>query len=148
MRAHLGPERVRLYLVRVSGRVIGGMLCLVNAGRWTSYFAAVAAWPGAEFANYTLYWHVICDASSKGVAEFDLGRSTPDSNVHIFKQRWGGFDVEVPYHFYPARGRSVGNAGLLRFKASPSLPQQVWSRLPPFVCNRLGPLLRKQLPFI
>jgi Acetyltransferase (GNAT) domain len=148
MRAHLGRNRLRLYLVRKQGHVIGGMLCLANNRLWTSYLTAVAPSKGAEFANYTLYWHVIRDAFSMGVARLDLGRSTAGSNVHVFKQRWGGIDVEVPYRFYPAPNLRSGDMGLQNLKKEKGLPQRVWSRLPLTLCNRLGPLLRKQLPFI
>jgi hypothetical protein len=148
MRRHLGAERLRLYIVRLQQQVVGGMLCLVNASQWTSYFAATQTPEAAEFANYSLYWHVVRDAAALGVSRFDLGRSTPGSTVHIFKQRWGGADVEVPYSFYPRPGIVLGDVGLYQRAPGKGLRQQVWSRLPPSVCNRLGPLLRKQLPFI
>ena len=88
------------------------------------------------------------DASSRGIRQFDLGRSTPGSTVHVFKQRWGGTDVEVPYYFYPAPEARRRDMGLQKLKADDSWPQRVWSRLPLALCNRVGPLLRKQLPFI
>jgi hypothetical protein len=33
-------------------------------------------------------------------------------------------------------------------KQGGGLIKRTWSHLPPFVCNTLGPLIRKQLPFI
>ena len=148
MRRHLGPDRLRLYLVRLREHVIGGMLLLVNSSQWTSYFAAVHAAKDTEFANYTLYWHVLSEAASLRIARMDLGRSTHGSTVHVFKKRWGGSDVEVPYHFYPASGGRKGDMGLLKLKGGNMLPQRIWSKLPLPICNRLGPLLRKKLPFI
>jgi serine/alanine adding enzyme len=148
MRRYLGPNRMRLYLAGRGRQVIGGMLCLVNAGKWTSYFAIMRTAAGAEYANYALYWRVIRDASSLGIVRFDLGRSVPGSTVHLFKQRWGGADINVPYCFYPRLGARVGDMGLHRLKAKGGLPTRIWSHLPLAVCNRLGPLLRKQLPFI
>ena len=148
MRRYLRPSRLRLYFVRHRKDVIGGMLCLVNVDLWTSYFAATRTSREAEFANYALYWHVLREAASLGIARVDLGRSTPGSTVHIFKQRWGGTDVTVPYHFYPRLGVRLRDMGLQRLKTGKGLPQRVWPHLPLALCNRLGPLLRKQLPFI
>jgi serine/alanine adding enzyme len=148
MRTHLGTEQLRLYLVKHGKRLLGGMLCIVQANRWTDYYAIVRPTDKTEFANYLLYWHVIRDASACGVSRLDLGRSTPDSNVHLFKRKWGGVDVEVPYHFYPAQNARLRDVGLQQLKRDNGLPQRIWSRLPLALCNRLGPLIRKQLPFI
>ncbi len=148
LKNRLGLDRLRLYLVRYEDRLVGGMLCIINTARWTDYYALVRPIKGIQFANYLLYWHVIRDASNSGVPRFDMGRSTPGSNVHLFKRKWGGLDLEVPYYFYPRPGVRVGDVGLQSLKKGRGLPQHVWSMLPLPLCNRLGPLLRKQLPFI
>jgi FemAB-related protein (PEP-CTERM system-associated) len=148
MRLHLGSQRLRLYLVRERQRLIGGMLCILNNGLWTDYLAIVRPSDETDFANYLLYWHVIRDAAACGAPMLDLGRSTPDSNVHLFKRKWGGRDVGVTYHFYPAANAQSRDAGLEQLKRRKGLRQRLWSHLPLAVCNRLGPLLRKQLPFI
>jgi FemAB-related protein (PEP-CTERM system-associated) len=148
LRHRFGAHRLRLYLVRHQDALIGGMLCIVNAARWTDYYAVARPIGATPFANYLLYWHVIRDASHCGVPHFDMGRSTPQSNVHLFKRKWGGSDVSVPYHFYPTPGRHAGDMGLQALKTGRKIPQRIWSKLPLSVCNRLGPLLRKQLPFI
>lgn len=148
MRAHLGTERLRLYLIRHREQLIGGMVCILNGERWTDYFAAVNVTAETEFANYLLYWRVIQDAAQQGASHLNLGRSTPGSGVHLFKRKWGGNDTEVPYRFYPAPGQRPRNMGLQRSKEGSGVPQRLWSRLPLPICNRLGPILRKQLPFI
>ncbi len=148
MRTHLGHARLRLYLVKYLNRLIGGMLCIINNAHWTDYYAAVRLSPELEFANYLLYWYVIRDASSLGIERLDLGRSAPNSGVHLFKRKWGGIDVEVPYRFYIAPDAHPHDLGLQQMKQTKGLAQRVWPHLPLAVCNRLGPLLRKQLPFI
>lgn len=145
---HLGGERLRLYLVKHGGRLIGGMLCVVNGRRWTDYYAIVRPSPDTEFANYLLYWHVIRDAAQSGAVRLDLGRSTPDSNVHLFKRKWRGTDIQVPYHFYLRPGVRSGNLGFGRQKQDRSTLQRWWSKLPLVVTNHIGPLIRKQLPFV
>jgi FemAB-related protein (PEP-CTERM system-associated) len=147
IRRRLGLQRLRLYLVHHGTRLVGGMLCIINGSRWTDYYAVVRSTKDIEFANYLLYWHVIRDAARRGAACLDLGRSTPDSNVHLFKRKWGGRDVEYAYHFYANTAVKVRDPELQRSLGN-GLAQRMWSHLPLSLCNHLGPLLRKQLPFI
>lgn len=148
MGEYLGRDRLRLYLAKYRGRLIGGMLCIIHGNSWTDWYAVMRSSEEIEFANYLLYWHVIRDASLHGVESFDLGRSTPGSNVHLFKRKWGGRDIEVPYHFYPSSNARSRDMGLQELKQSKGLAQRVWAHLPLPLCNTVGPLVRKQLPFI
>lgn len=148
MRSYLGPERLRLYLIRYQGTLIGGMLCVVHGAGWTDLYAIVRRSAETEYANYLLYWHVIEDAAKHEVRRFDLGRSAPGSNVHQFKQKWRGTDVDVSYSFYTAVGRDSEQLGLLREAREKGLRERVWSQLPLTFCNFVGPLIRRQLPFL
>jgi FemAB-related protein (PEP-CTERM system-associated) len=148
IRARLGKDRLRLYVVKYRENVVGGMLCIVNSARWTDQYAMVRPSKQTEFANYLLYWHVICDANSCQVPQFDLGRCTPGSNVHLFKRKWGGIDIDVSYHFFATNASSITNPGLEGLKRRKGVAQRIWPHLPLFLCNRVGPLLRKRLPFI
>lgn len=146
--SHLGRARLRLYIVRHGGRLIGGMLCIINGSRWMDYYAIVRPSPDVEFANYLLYWHVIRDASQNGAHCLDLGRSTPGSNVHLFKRKWRGTDLGVPYYFFVRQGARTDNVGFGRQKQEKGTLQRCWSMLPVSVSNCIGPVVRKQLPFI
>jgi serine/alanine adding enzyme len=148
IRNRLGLRKIRLYIVRYREQVIGGMLCILNTNRWTDQFAVVRRSQETEFANYFLYWHAIRDASVCKVPLFDLGRCTPNSNIHLFKRKWGGVDIEMPYNFYFAARHAIGSLRLEELKLKKGVAQRIWSHLPLSFCNRIGPLLRKQLPFI
>ena len=148
MREHLGPERLRLFILRYNGKPVGGMLCIVHGTNWTDQYAIVRRAHAPEFANYVLYWNVIKLAAAGGVYSLDLGRSTPQSNVHLFKRKWGGKDVAVPYWFYAANGSDERKMGLVQADRSKGLAQRIWSKLPPVVCNVAGPLIRRSLPFL
>lgn len=148
MKAHLGPERLRLYLARRDGELIGGMLCILHGNSWTDWFAIMRYERELEFANYMLYWHVIRDASLNNVESLDLGRSAPGSNVHLFKRKWRGRDIDVPYQFYVRKGRRSRGVLLQEQRTSRSVAQRVWSHLPLTLSNALGPVIRDQLPFI
>lgn len=144
MRRHLGPT-LRLYMIRHRASPIGGMLCVEHGARWTDLYAIVRRRGAPEFANYLLYWHVIRDAAEHGVAEFDLGRSTPGSNVHLFKRKWGGRDEPVPYAFYATKGMKFGMLDGNREKGA---AQKLWAKMPIAFCNLAGPIIRRDLPFL
>jgi GNAT acetyltransferase-like protein len=148
IRKRLGTGRLRLYIVRCRERIVGGMLCILNTNRWTDQYAIVRPSKETEFANYLLYWHAIRDAAACKVPLLDLGRCTPNGNVHLFKRKWGGVDIDVPYYFYSVKPHGTDNFRLEDLKVQKGIAQRIWSRLPLGFCNRIGPLLRKQLPFI
>lgn len=147
MRAHLG-EVMRLYMVLYEGRPVGGMLCMIHGQRVTDLYAIVSRERAPELANYLLYADVLRRTAGQGFASIDLGRSTPGSGVHLFKRKWGGHDVAVPYYFYARDGAQKGTFGLLKDTREKGLAQRIWSRLPPAACNTVGPILRRQLPFL
>ena len=155
IRTHLGPHRLRLYSLKEGQRLIGGMLCILNRGRWTACYGAVRPSQETDFANYLLYWHMIRDASTCGASTLDLGRSAPESNVRLFKRKWRGKEIEVAYHrYFPCsrspsnRSRSHNDPARDSLKRHKGRLYRLWSRLPLPLCNSLGPLIRKQLPFM
>ena len=147
MREHLGQDRLRFYLAKRRDALIGGMLCIVHNRRITDMYVVARRLPDTEYANYLLYWHAIRDAADEGFDEFDLGRSTRGSTVHFFKQKWGGADIDIPYRYYPAAGSPL-KMGLLEEPGEKSLMQRLWSKLPLPVCNIVGPIIRRDLPFL
>jgi len=148
MLRHLGPERLRFFLLSHFGQPIGGMLCIVHGDRLTNQYSIVRRLGAPKNANYLLYWHVIEHAARNGIREFDLGRSTPQSGVHRFKQKWGGSDREVPYRLYTGSHRKSEARGIWSGTSDFGLMQRMWSKLPLAVCNAIGPVVRRELPFL
>jgi len=131
------------------------MLCILNSRCWTAVYSAVRPSRETDFANYLLYWHMIRDASIDGTPLLDLGRSAPDSNVRLFKRKWGGTEIEVAYERYFGRAKSQNDhsrqhRGSVRgsLRRQKGLLYRLWSHLPLPLCNLLGPPIRKQLPFM
>ena len=155
IRAQLGKDRLRLYLVKDDRRLIGGILCILNSRSWSAVYGAVRPSRATNLANYLLYWRVIRDASIYGSSILDLGRSAPASNVRLFKRKWGGTEIEVAYERYFGRAKINNDRPRAHDDAvRDSLRRQkgsfytIWSHLPLVLCNSLGPLIRKQLPFM
>ena len=97
---HLGRDRLRLYIVRHEGASDRGH---VVHRQWPPLDGLLRDRPSVAGDRICqlpalLACHSRCLAN--GVVRLDLGRSTPDSNVHLFKRKWRGSDIEVPYHFY------------------------------------------------
>jgi hypothetical protein len=146
MAERLGPN-LRLFLVRESGgQPVGGMLCLTGGGYWLNQYAVVLKEHLPSYANYLLYWSVIEHMTVEGTRQFDLGRSAPGSNTHLFKAKWPGTDTLVPHHFFARDAASIPRH-LDDIRGGRSLVQRMWRHLPLALANRLGPLLRRQLPF-
>jgi hypothetical protein len=148
MHRNLGNDRMRVYILRLGPEVIGGMVCLVHGNHWTDLYAIVRRSEATEFANYLLYWSVIGDAADGRAETLDLGRSAPGSTVLLFKHKWGGTDVDVPYLFYPTRFSASTQLGLVQETREKGFRQKIWSGLPLPVANRLGPIIRRDLPFL
>ena len=97
--------------------------------------------------NDAIYWRVIQYADEQGLSHVDLGRSRLESGQHRFKLKWLGYTVPVYHQFHVRAGAK------LPFPTEPGGQpvarrlMQVWSRLPLGLAQRVGPLVRKQVPF-
>jgi lipid II:glycine glycyltransferase (peptidoglycan interpeptide bridge formation enzyme) len=83
---------------------------------------------------HLLFWKAIQDAKSKGVLDFDMGRSDLDNPGLIdFKDRWGSVRSALPYWRWPAglAGRAFG-MGIAR---------QVFAVAPDSVLTTVGRVL-------
>lgn len=142
-----GPERLKLHIVKSDGTPVGGMLCLVSGRRWTNLHAAAPPSLAGAHANALLYWEAIAEAARSDATWFNLGRSPIGSSTLAFKRKWRATERDVRNTLYaPPSGRaSVSNgAGHV---AGLGLYSAIWRRLPVVIANRVGPILRRQMPF-
>lgn len=144
LKRHFGAARLKLFFVCRDGREVGGMLCLAAADSWLNMYAVVRKELMAAYPNYLLYWHAIECAAGAGISRFDLGRSRPASNTHLFKAKWPGVDCQVPHCYF---GPPVTLAHVERIREQDSLLQRIWKHVPLAVANWAGPMVRDQLPF-
>ncbi|HSK18805.1 MAG TPA: GNAT family N-acetyltransferase [Longimicrobiales bacterium] len=119
----------RLYLARVQGVVVGGLVT-VGDGRVTYARHAAYSSPAAlaHHAGTALYWRAISDAASAGVTHFNCGISWEgDTGLIHWKEGWSGETVPVRLYALGVRGtlHPPGDylGGYGRMKA-------VWRRLP------------------
>jgi serine/alanine adding enzyme len=94
--------------------------------------------------NMLLYWAVLQFACERGFAEFDFGRSSPDSGPYRFKLQWGAQPVPLYWHYW------LRDAGQLP-DLSPRNPRMqlaiaLWRHLPVPLTKLVGPPIVKNLP--
>jgi len=93
--------------------------------------------------NVFLYWETLKDAISKGMEFYDFGRSTTGGGTYNFKKNWGAEPVFLEY-FKIKKTKS----GIIKEFLSPhsggKLPI-LWSKIPHFITNIAGPILRKKI---
>jgi hypothetical protein len=87
--------------------------------------------------------------AAEDVQALDLGRSTQGGGVHQFKSRWGGHDETPCCRRYLCGNKAPGpSRGMERFRHGETSLQRAWKRQPLWCANRLGSLLRRDLPFL
>jgi lipid II:glycine glycyltransferase (peptidoglycan interpeptide bridge formation enzyme) len=135
-------EQIRFFAVYDRGRMAGGMLAIDHGCQRSSLYVAVDDDSMQRYASYALYWTVIADClRSQVIDRLDLGRSIAASGTYQFKQQWGARDHWVGYASYGKAPAQAAPAGRSALRA------RLWSSLPLGLCNRLGPRLRRSLPF-
>ena len=160
----------RAFLERVIGCFPGGFdIALVRRGKelMGAYFqmevgAGVFGLWGATLGKYRelrpgylAYWELIRYAAENGYRFLDMGRSPAGSTASSFKGQWGGVCMPVHQQALALSGpswlqgatRHVGVAQRVRSDRGMQIIMRLWPHLPYPVARRLGPMLRRHVPF-
>lgn len=137
------PDQAELCVVRLEGAPIAASLLL--HGREASEVPSAGSLRdhNPTCANMLMYWNLLVRALERGQAEFDFGRSSPESPTHRFKAQWGAkpFPANWSYHV-----RS-GDRSAMR----PDNPKNqrliaIWRRLPVGLTRLIGPGIVRGIP--
>jgi FemAB-related protein (PEP-CTERM system-associated) len=95
-------------------------------------------------ANNYLWWELMKFACQLGVKQFDFGRSKKGTGAYAFKKKWAPRITDLDYQVYLVKRTSPPNF-------SPANPKfeiatRIWSRLPLWLANRLGPRIVEWFP--
>jgi FemAB-related protein (PEP-CTERM system-associated) len=95
-------------------------------------------------ANNFLWWELIKFAAQSGMNTFDFGRSKKGTGAYAFKKKWNPRITDLDYQVFLVKRKTAPNF-------SPANPKfevatQVWSRLPLWLTNRLGPRVVRWIP--
>lgn len=91
--------------------------------------------------NVFLYWERLKDAINVGQEYYDFGRSVINSGTYNFKKKWGAEPVKLVYKKYDLSSTKVEDIP----PQTGSLLPKIWAKLPAFVANPLGPIIRKHV---
>ena len=121
----------------------GGAL-IVRSGKYATdlYFGSRTRF-FSDYLNNYLYHRMLLWGIEAGCHVFDLGRSVPQSGNERFKQQYG---AELsPLFSYPEKKAPGGRSKTgVRFA---DWGIGAWKRLPVWLSNRLGPKIRRYLPY-
>jgi FemAB-related protein (PEP-CTERM system-associated) len=146
-RALLGAfgRDARVHVVHHQGEVVSAVMSFLWRGTCLAYYSGTR--PGADrelSASNFLYLALQEWCVREGLTVFDFGRSRRDSGAFQFKEHQG-FEARVlPYRLHLVRDRAAPSF-------TPSNPRtarlrETWSRLPPWLCERLSAFLAPYLP--
>ncbi|MCD4740966.1 MAG: FemAB family PEP-CTERM system-associated protein [Desulfobacteraceae bacterium] len=106
----------------------------------------ITAWGASLFnffkytPNHFIYWNCIKYASENNLLWVDFGRSLVNSGNYVFKSRCGCAEVSLNYCYYPpSKVLSPPQNEYGKFA-------KVWSRMPLLLANKIGPMVRKNVP--
>lgn len=138
------PRATRVFVVRHESKTVAAGIAYRHRDTievpWASSLAAYKS----RCPNNLLYWRVIERAIQDGATLLDFGRSTPDEGTYRFKRQWGAEPHPLLWE-YALTGR---DALPDRSPKNPKLAAAiaVWSRLPLFITNALGPQIVRFIP--
>ncbi len=138
-------DDAHLYLTRDrDGRTVAGAIGLRHQDTLTVPWASALRAARPMCPNHSLYWEILEQAIAAGLERFDFGRSSVGTGTYRFKKQWGATPVPLTWQqldgsgSHPEAPAPAGPGGLLAV--------DVWRRLPMFLANRIGPLVRGRLP--
>jgi hypothetical protein len=96
-------------------------------------------------AGYLAHWEIMREASQRGMAWLDMGRSPRGSGAAEFKAQWGAAPAPLYQQAIRLDGRGEGSVGAPG--AAYGIAARWWSRLPLGLATALGPQVRRHVPF-
>jgi len=138
-------KEIELLVVKLGDKVISEMLLFSFKDTLYSPFIAGLKDYSSYCSNDLLYWEAIQHACRQGFDYFNFGKNRKDSGAARFKQKFNVQPKDL-YDYYDLNKVSeipkIGRANW-KFQAL----RAVWQRLPVGLTKKIGPIVRKDLPF-
>lgn len=93
--------------------------------------------------NMLLYWSLMGHACGRGISLFDFGRCRIGEGTYRFKEQWGARPERLHWSYLPLRGRP--RDWDLRGNGQYAALSRCWGKLPIWLANRLGPVVRRRI---
>lgn len=137
------PNNAQILTAHLANQVIGGMFIFTFNRVLNNPFASSIRSFFKLCPNDLLYWEAIRYACKDGYRAFDMGKSAKGSGNARFKEKFLAKPRELFYQYYlnTAKAVPVTRGGKMYRMASP-----IWRRLPLWITNSLGPVIRYVMP--
>ena len=135
------PKNLIIPLATYNGRYIAGSLFFIHKDTiHHAYNCSLKDYLGFG-QNNLLQWYIIKWGSEKGFKYLDFGRTRENAGNVLFKRRWGGGLVKMPY-FYKFYKKELKEREEIQYEGLSKL----WGKyVPEFFANRIGPWIIKQI---
>jgi FemAB-related protein (PEP-CTERM system-associated) len=138
------PEETRILTLWDKGKPVAGTLMTTFRDFVELPWIASLPEERRRYSTVLLYGTALEWAIQNGYARVDLGRCTPGSGTHQFKQQWNC--EEVPLHWYYWLAPGVPLPRLRPDNPKYRLAVKVWQKLPLWLANTLGPRIVRSIP--
>lgn len=129
------PENLLLPMAVYQGKYIAaGIFFLHNRSIHHAYGCSLREYLALS-PNDLIQWHIIQWGHENGWEYLDFGRTRKDAGNWLFKKRWGGEPVAMPY-FYKFYKRELKQRQEIEYKWISNLWRQF---MPEFIAKRVGP---------
>ncbi len=137
------PDNTHILVVRWADQIIGGMFIFTFNRVLNNPFASSLRPFFKLGPNDLLYWEAIRYACHNGYHAFDMGRSAQGSGNAWFKEKFLAKPKELFYQYYLNTENDVPatRGGKIYQIVSP-----IWKRLPLWITNGIGPVIRGGVP--
>ncbi|WLQ16865.1 FemAB family PEP-CTERM system-associated protein [Hahella aquimaris] len=137
-------ESARVVIGRLNGAVVACAIIIGSGDRMEIPWASTVQEANSSGINMLMYWEILRFSIKAKYKIFDFGRCTEDSGTYKFKQQWGAAPVRLHWDYCLAEGKEAP-------KLNPDNPKfklliAVWTRLPVWLTNLVGPMVVKYLP--
>ena len=141
---HYG-ERAQIGLVHYQNKVVGAAIILLSGKTVTVPWASTLVEYNKYSTNMALYWGLLSFAADNQFESFDFGRSTIGEGTYRFKKQWGAKPVALAWQDFDKNGLIEKTTGSSTASKLKQVVVSFWSKLPPTVANKLGPMFRRNI---
>ena len=135
------PKNLIIPLGMWNDKYIGGSLFFLHKNTiHHAYNCSLKEYLGLG-QNNLMQWYIIKWGNENGFKYLDFGRTREGAGNVLFKKRWGGEVVKMPY-FYKFYKKELKEREEIQYEGL----SELWSKyMPEFVANRIGPWIIKQI---
>jgi FemAB-related protein (PEP-CTERM system-associated) len=138
-------DDVRLALIREGNETVGGLVVFFHKNMAIVPWASCYRGYFSKCPNNLLYWETMQYACARGCAQFDFGRSSPNSGTYHFKLQWGAVPFPLHWRIYGAGSADHGTAQPPTESRALRTASALWKHIPVGIANAAGPRIRRFL---